>query len=87
MQLTLADLKGRIARLERLAPGLAWEVDRQRGAADLLLFRERKQTVKRRTRCRPTLRRIFLTWFVALVRAGPVSENVRELVDFHGKTG
>jgi hypothetical protein len=43
MQLTLADLKGRIARLERLAKGLAREVDRQRGAEELLLFRERKQ--------------------------------------------
>jgi hypothetical protein len=43
MQLTLADLKGRIARLERLATGLARVVDLQRGAEDLLLFRERKQ--------------------------------------------
>jgi hypothetical protein len=43
MQLTRADLKGRIARLERLAKGLAREVDLQRGAEDLLLFRERKQ--------------------------------------------
>jgi hypothetical protein len=43
MQLTLADLKGRIARLERMVKGLAREVDLQRGGEDLLLFRERKQ--------------------------------------------
>jgi hypothetical protein len=43
MQLTLADLKGRIARLERLAKGLAREVEQQRGAGDLLLFQERRQ--------------------------------------------
>jgi hypothetical protein len=43
MQLTLADLKVRIARLERLAKRLAKEVDLQCGAEDLLLFRERKQ--------------------------------------------
>jgi hypothetical protein len=43
MQLTLADLKGRIARRERRATGLAREVERQRGAEELLRFRERKQ--------------------------------------------
>jgi hypothetical protein len=43
MQRTLTDLKGRIARLERLATGLAQEAERQRRAEDLLLFRERKQ--------------------------------------------
>jgi hypothetical protein len=46
MQLTMADLKGRIARLERLAKGLAREVERQRGAEDLLLFRERRQYLR-----------------------------------------
>jgi hypothetical protein len=40
MQLT--DLKGRIARLDRLAKRLAREVELQRGAKDVLLFRERK---------------------------------------------
>jgi hypothetical protein len=39
----LADLKGRIIRLERLAQGLAREVELQRGSEELLLFRERKQ--------------------------------------------
>jgi hypothetical protein len=43
MQLTLADIRGRIERLGRLGQGLAREVDLQRGAEDLLLFRERKQ--------------------------------------------
>jgi hypothetical protein len=33
----------RIIRLERLAKGLAREVELQRGAEDVLLFRERKQ--------------------------------------------
>jgi hypothetical protein len=42
MQLTLADIKGRVARLERLALGLAREASRQRGAVDVLLYRERK---------------------------------------------
>jgi hypothetical protein len=40
MQLTVADLKGRIAWLDR---GLAKEVGLQRGAEDVLLFRERRQ--------------------------------------------
>jgi hypothetical protein len=43
MQLTLADIKRRIDRLHRLARGLAREVEMQRGAEDVLLFRERKQ--------------------------------------------
>jgi hypothetical protein len=46
MQLTLNDLKARIARLEQLAQGLAREVDQQRGAEDVLLFRERRQYLK-----------------------------------------
>jgi hypothetical protein len=43
MQLTLADIKARIERLDRLAQGLAREAELQRGAEDVLLFRERKQ--------------------------------------------
>jgi hypothetical protein len=43
MQLALAGIKGRVARLERLAVGLDREADLQRGAVDLLLYRERKQ--------------------------------------------
>jgi hypothetical protein len=43
MQLTLADLKARIARLGRPERGFAREVAPQRGAEDQLLFRERKQ--------------------------------------------
>jgi hypothetical protein len=43
MQLTLEDVKRRIARLEQLERGLAREVEQQREAEDLLLFRERKQ--------------------------------------------
>ena len=43
MQLTLADLKARIARLDRLARGLGKEVVLQRGADDVLLYREKKQ--------------------------------------------
>jgi hypothetical protein len=39
----LLDLKGRIERLERLAKGLAREVELQRGAEDVLLVGERKQ--------------------------------------------
>jgi hypothetical protein len=42
MQLDLAGLKGRVARLEQLALGLAREAGLQKGAADALLFRERK---------------------------------------------
>jgi hypothetical protein len=43
MRPTPADLKARVERLDRLAPGLAREVELQRGAEDALLFRERKQ--------------------------------------------
>jgi two-component system cell cycle sensor histidine kinase/response regulator CckA len=43
MQRTLANVKRRNARLERLAGELAREVERQRGAEDLLLVRERRQ--------------------------------------------
>jgi hypothetical protein len=43
MQLELQHLKARIERLDRLARGLAREVELQRGAEDALLFRERKQ--------------------------------------------
>jgi hypothetical protein len=43
MQLELRDLKARIARLDQLARGLAREVGLQRGAEDVLLFRERRQ--------------------------------------------
>jgi hypothetical protein len=39
----LADIKGRVARLEQLALGLAREASLQHGAVDLLLYRERKQ--------------------------------------------
>ena len=39
MQLTVVDLKARIARLERLERGFAREVALQRGAEDQLLFR------------------------------------------------
>jgi hypothetical protein len=42
MQLELRDLKARIERLDRLAQGLAREVALQKGAEDVLLFRERK---------------------------------------------
>ena len=46
MQLTLADLKKRIERLDQLARGLAKEVGLQRGAEDVLLFRERRQYLR-----------------------------------------
>jgi hypothetical protein len=46
MQLELADLKARIARLDQLARGLAKEVGLQRGAEDVLLFRERRQYLR-----------------------------------------
>jgi hypothetical protein len=46
MQLELADIKARIARLDRLARGLAEEVGLQRGAEDVLLFRERRQYLR-----------------------------------------
>jgi hypothetical protein len=44
MQLTLADIKARIARLDRLVRGLARDVAMQRDdPEDVLLFGERKQ--------------------------------------------
>jgi hypothetical protein len=43
MQLTLADVISRVARLERLSLGLAWEAAVKQGWVDLLLYRERKQ--------------------------------------------
>jgi hypothetical protein len=46
MQLELRDLKARIERLDRLARGLAKEVGLQRGAEDVLLFRERRQYLR-----------------------------------------
>jgi hypothetical protein len=38
----VADLKARIERLDRLARGFSLEVGRWKGAADPLLYRERK---------------------------------------------
>jgi hypothetical protein len=46
MQLELRDLKARIRRLDQLAWGLAREVGLQRGAEDVLLFRERRQYLR-----------------------------------------
>jgi hypothetical protein len=46
MQLELRDLKARIERLDRLARGLAREVGLQKGAEDVLLFRERRQYLR-----------------------------------------
>jgi hypothetical protein len=46
MQLELPDIKARVARLDRLARGLAKEVGMQRGAEDVLLFRERRQYLR-----------------------------------------
>ena len=46
MQLELRDLKARIERLDRLARGLAREIGLQRGAEDVLLFRERRQYLR-----------------------------------------
>jgi hypothetical protein len=43
MQLELADIKARVERLERLALGLGEEAVLRRGAADVLLYRERRQ--------------------------------------------
>jgi hypothetical protein len=43
MQLTMADLKARVARLEDLSRGLAKEGVLQRGVQDVLLYRERKE--------------------------------------------
>jgi hypothetical protein len=45
MQLTLVDIRARIARLERLEKGFAREVAQQRDD-DLLLFGERRQYLK-----------------------------------------
>jgi hypothetical protein len=42
LQLQLRDLIGRIARLDRLALGLAREVGLWKGGEDLLLFAERR---------------------------------------------
>jgi hypothetical protein len=46
MQLELKDVKARIERLDRLARGLAREVALEKGAEDVLLFRERKQSLR-----------------------------------------
>src|SRR5579871_4411194 len=46
MQLELKDVKARVERLDQLARGLAREVAQQRGAEDVLLFRERKQYLR-----------------------------------------
>ena len=46
MRLELADVKARIERLDQLARGLAKEVGLQRGAEDVLLFRERRQYLR-----------------------------------------
>jgi hypothetical protein len=42
----LVDIKARVERLDRLARGLAREVGMQRGAEDVLLFRERKKYLR-----------------------------------------
>ena len=46
MQLELADFKARIERLNQIARGLSREVGLQRGAEDVLLFRERRQYLR-----------------------------------------
>jgi hypothetical protein len=46
MQLQVADLKGRIARLYRLARGLAKEVSLWKGGNDPLLLAERRMYLK-----------------------------------------
>jgi hypothetical protein len=46
MQLDLQDLKARIERLDRLARGLARVIRLQKGAEDVLLFRERRQYLR-----------------------------------------
>jgi hypothetical protein len=46
MQLQVRDLKGRIARLDRLARGLAKEVALWREGNDPLLFAERRMYLK-----------------------------------------
>jgi hypothetical protein len=43
MQLELPDIKARIERLDQLAHGLGKEIGLQKGAEDVLLFRERMQ--------------------------------------------
>jgi hypothetical protein len=45
MQLTLAHIKARVERLERLALGLGQEAVLQRGAVDVLLYREKKHSL------------------------------------------
>jgi hypothetical protein len=46
MQLQVADLKGRIARLDRLARGMAKEVTLWKGGNDPLLFAERRMYLR-----------------------------------------
>jgi hypothetical protein len=46
MQLEMRDLKGRIARLDRLARGMAKEVGLHRSDDTVLLTRERRQYLK-----------------------------------------
>jgi hypothetical protein len=46
MPLEFRDLRARIERLDRLARGLAKEVGLQRGAENVLLFRERRQYLR-----------------------------------------
>jgi hypothetical protein len=41
-EMGLADMKARIERLDKVARGFSLEVGRWKGAADPLLFRERK---------------------------------------------
>ena len=43
MRLTVARLRARVARLERLSLGLGREALAQRGAVDVLLYAERKE--------------------------------------------
>jgi hypothetical protein len=45
-QLTLGDIKARIARLGQLEKGFAREVGRQRGAETVLLLAERRQYLR-----------------------------------------
>jgi hypothetical protein len=46
MQMEFTHLKARVERLDRAGPGLAKEVALQKGADDVLLFRERKQYLR-----------------------------------------
>ena len=46
MQLELKDVKAHIERLDQLARGLARKVGLQKGAEDVLLFRERRQYLR-----------------------------------------